>query len=200
MKSIFIYGQKNILYNYVNAFSPYVEVVCQTEIPQKSFDGLILAGGGDVSPHLYGQKNTQSVGIDLERDYTELYLIKKFTSENKPILGICRGLQIINVFFGGTLTQHVEGHSQVKGKDIYHSAYNFIDSFTHKIYGKSTLVNSAHHQVVKQLGNNLIPSCVDENGYIEGFFSNNHPIFATQFHPERMINGGKIIKFFCSQL
>lgn len=78
---------------------------------------LLLPGGGDMEPRRYGQANTASRGLEPERDTGELFLLEQFIMEKKPVLGICRGLQVLNVFFGGTLIQDLPGHSQAAGRD-----------------------------------------------------------------------------------
>ena len=81
---------------------------------------LLLPGGGDLEPWRYGQPDTACRGTDPARDAAELTLLERFTGAGKPILGICRGLQVINVFFGGTLVQDFPGHSQTGGTDRLH--------------------------------------------------------------------------------
>ena len=83
-------------------------------------DALLLPGGGDVEPWRYGQTDTASRGLEPERDRAELALLEQFTAAGKPVLGICRGMQVINVFFGGTLIQDLPGHGQVRGADRLH--------------------------------------------------------------------------------
>ena len=74
---------------------------------------LLLPGGGDMEPRRYGQANTASRGLEPERDTGELFLLEQFIMEKKPVLGICRGLQVLNVFFGGTLIQDLPGHTGI---------------------------------------------------------------------------------------
>ena len=79
----------------------------------EGYDGLLLAGGGDVDPAFYGEENTASNGIDRVRDEAELQLCERFADQGKPILGICRGHQLLNVYFGGSLYQHIDGHTWI---------------------------------------------------------------------------------------
>lgn len=198
MKSIFIYGQKNILINYERAFEcEDCKVTISKRLPNvKKYDCLVLAGGGDIVPNFYGQQNLCCENVDEKRDKAELFLIKKFLTQNKRVIGICRGMQVLNVYFGGTLFQNVYYHSQQNGKDGYHFVYNYTKSFMYDLYGKSCLVNSAHHQAIDKLGDGLIKACISPDGYIEGFYHKNLPVYAVQFHPERMSNGKRLINFF----
>ena len=82
--------------------------------------GLLLPGGGDLEPWRYGQENTASRGLEPERDAAELALLELFTVRRLPVLGICRGLQTVNVFFGGTLCQDIPGHAAQNGADRLH--------------------------------------------------------------------------------
>ena len=159
-------------------------------------DALCLCGGGDVAPCLYGEVNTDSHEIDLERDGRELFLLRKFLCHDKPVLAICRGAQIANVYFGGTLKQNVEGHSRVNDKDSYHTV-EFLNGLS-SVFGKTGTVNSAHHQSVKRLGYGLKVTAFSRDGVIEGFEA--PCLHAFQFHPERLslpnADGGKIFRKF----
>ena len=91
-------------------------------------DGLLLPGGGDMEPWRYGQTNSASRGLEPERDAAELDLLEHFTAEGKPVLGICRGLQTINVFFGGTLVQDLPGHNALT-RDRLHAVDTAVGTF-----------------------------------------------------------------------
>ncbi len=158
-------------------------------------DGLVLTGGGDVSPCLYAQVNTFSRDVDLLRDMQEFLLIKKYYDANKPILGICRGLQVINVYFGGSLFQNVEGHSQINDTDAVHQITTIDKTFMREIFGEAFSVNSAHHQAVDKLGKGLMVSARTIGGVVEAVQGKN--VIATQFHPERLSLGGdNVFKYF----
>ena len=83
-------------------------------------DALLLPGGGDLEPRRYGQAATARRALEPERDEAELLLLERFTAAGRPVLGICRGMQVLNVFFGGTLLQDLPGHSQAAGRDRLH--------------------------------------------------------------------------------
>ena len=112
---------------------------------------LLLPGGGDMEPRRYGQANTASRGLEPERDAGELFLLEQFIMEKKPVLGICRGLQVLNVFFGGTLIQDLPGHSQAAGRDRLHRVRT-APSPLQDLFGETLVVNSAHHQAADRLG------------------------------------------------
>ncbi len=152
------------------------------------FDGFLFSGGVDVNPVLYGEeKQFDSVEIDDERDASEKALFDAIYPTNKPILGICRGIQSVNVFLGGTLHQHIENHSQTESGEIRKQPISvFEGSLLHRISGKTELfVNSFHHQAVKELAPGLEVDALSPDGYIESLHSTTHPfLFCVQFHPE----------------
>lgn len=106
------------------------------------------------SPGATGQANTASRGLEPERDAGELFLLEQFIMEKKPVLGICRGLQVLNVFFGGTLIQDLPGHSQAAGRDRLHRVRT-APSPLQDLFGETLVVNSAHHQAADRLGQGL---------------------------------------------
>ena len=152
------------------------------------FDGFLFSGGVDVDPVKYGEeKKFDSVSIDSERDAFEEALFAAIYPTGKPILGICRGIQSINVWLGGTLHQHIDGHSQTEPKQVRTHSLDIVEgSMFHGICGKtSVMVNSFHHQVVKDLAPALVADAVNPDGYIEAVHQPDHRfLFAVQFHPE----------------
>lgn len=161
-------------------------------------DALVLQGGSDVSPSSYGEKgieNNRWPG-DVKRDDYELKLIELALKKKIPILGICRGMQILNVFFGGSLYQDlslqtntsVEHRNAQKYDKVFHEIINSPDSYIYKAYEHETmLVNSVHHQGIKELGKDLIveskSSC---DSIVEAFRyeNDNQFVWAMQWHPE----------------
>ena len=146
---------------------------------------LLLPGGGDLEPWRYGQGNTASGGLEPERDEAEFRLLEQFTAAGKPVLGICRGVQAINVWFGGTLRQDLPGHRAVGGADSFHRVHT-EPSFLSDICGTDCPVNSAHHQAVDRLGRGLQAAQWSEDGVTEGLFCRETPVWGVQWHPERM--------------
>lgn len=157
-------------------------------------DGLCIPGGDDVNPKLYNEDNTYSKPIDESIEQLDLDSIHIMSNQNKPIFGICRGLQILNVAFGGTLYQDI---NQQCPNSLNHS-YSFINQkpqnghLIHvientqlsKLIRNQTEVNTYHHQSIKNLAPRFIASAYSEDGIIEAFESQN--IIAVQWHPERM--------------
>ena len=148
-------------------------------------DALLLPGGGDLEPWRYGQENTGSQGLEPERDEAEWFLLEAFLAARKPILGICRGMQSINVFLGGTLVQDIPGHSAVKGRDRLHLVRTGVSSLR-ALYGELCQVNSAHHQAVDRLGSGLQAAQWAPDGIVEALTHKKLPVWAVQWHPERL--------------
>ncbi|HEY9576273.1 MAG TPA: gamma-glutamyl-gamma-aminobutyrate hydrolase family protein [Pseudobacillus sp.] len=163
-------------------------------------DGLLLTGGSDVNPHLYGHPYKKGLGdINPIRDAFELKLIERAIKRQMPILGICRGLQLLNVFFEGTLIQDMDHAYQT---DINHAGYmgprwNIAhkvklakDSMLYHCFGKEEVeVNSFHHQMIDTLGQGLEISALSEDGVIEGIVHKDYPfVAAVQWHPEMMFD------------
>ncbi len=152
------------------------------------FDGFLFSGGVDVNPTLYGEeKQFDSVEIDDERDAFEKGLFAAVYPTGRPILGICRGIQSVNVFLGGTLHQHIDGHSQTEsGENRPQDVHVMEGSLLHRICGKNDLrVNSFHHQAVKDIAPGLIVDALSTDGFIEALHSPTHPfLLCVQFHPE----------------
>lgn len=154
-------------------------------------DGLLLSGGKDVEPKLYGQeKMFDFVITDPQRDDLEYKIIKAFVDRRKPIWGICRGIQILNVYFGGTLTQDIP--TQLGGdhsKGVCHQVTLKKDSILGNLYGESMEVNSYHHQALdKPRRRSLRPSHgAESNGhtFTEAVQHETLPIWSVQWHPEQ---------------
>lgn len=159
-----------------------------------SYDGLILCGGVDIHPRHYHEPVDGSVCIDEARDQAEFALLQAYVEAGKPVFGICRGFQLINIYFGGTLHQDIpDAACHRNGRDHYiaHSVTALDDSVVGKAYGTRFWVNSAHHQAVKDLGSGLRATAFWEETYIEAFEHTTLPLFAVQWHPERMCFGQK---------
>jgi putative glutamine amidotransferase len=152
-----------------------------------NFSGLILSGGGDVHPDIYGGNPSLCVSVDRARDELEFELLKVAFARKIPILGICRGIQVLNVFLGGTLLGHIEGHSAVEGEDRRHAVNITPGTRLRAILGTESLeVNSAHHQALRELGKGLIVSAAANDGTIEAVeLPGDHFVIGVQWHPER---------------
>lgn len=162
------------------------------------FDGFVLAGGQDVSPIFYGQEPHPKLGsLSYQRDVFEIALIKKVIAANRPLLGICRGLQIINVALGGSLYQDL---SEYPNWSVKHQQYGTAwstptHSITlskkgplHKIFGDTGLVNSLHHQAIHDLAPTLIPLAHSADGLVEAVTNEKEQLLAVQWHPEAQFN------------
>lgn len=161
-------------------------------------DGLYLAGGSDICPSYYGQPYKNGIGsIVPERDAFEWKLLQKAVARQMPILAICRGFQLINVFFGGTLVQDINryykteiNHSGIVGPrwNVAHTVKLQEGTLLHDCFGKTELpVNSFHHQIIDKLGEGLKVSAVADDGIIEGLEHTDYPfLVGVQWHPEMM--------------
>lgn len=152
------------------------------------FDGFLFAGGVDVDPVLYGEQIAfDSVEIDAERDSFELALYRHVIATGKPVLGICRGLQLINVAEGGSLYQHIEGHRQdVPGTQTEQKTLVYKGSMLMELIEKDQIMtNTFHHQNVKALAPTLLPDAESADGYIEAAHKSGHRFcLGVQWHPE----------------
>ena len=141
-----------------------------------AYGGLLLVGGGDVLPAFYGC-DVPARNVNFVKDKLEFNLLHRFIGENKPVLAICRGFQLVNVFFGGSL-KNVNGH--MGKQDVYHPV-----SACGEIFGKLDRVNSAHRQAVDIVPDNAKIVAVAPDLTIEAAIYGEN-IFCAQFHPERM--------------
>lgn len=206
---ILISGKINFK-NYINAVENLGAKATAEYLPDidTSFDGLILAGGGDIDPMRFSEENNGSKNIDTARDEAEFALLKAYVDAGKPVLGICRGHQVINVFFGGSLYQDMPEavfHKSNESGDNVHTVTAKKGSILEKYYDEEFAVNSSHHQAVKKVGKGLVATALWENKYIEASEHETLPIFSVQFHPERMafankredtVDGSHIINHF----
>ncbi|MEZ6196146.1 MAG: gamma-glutamyl-gamma-aminobutyrate hydrolase family protein [Planctomycetota bacterium] len=159
-------------------------------------DGLMLTGGFDMDPSYYGQEPHRKIGeINPLRDVTEMILTKEALKRDMPILGICRGMQVLNVAAGGTLWQDIE--SQMEGEILLHfqklteeypshSCHVKPGTWLHGITGEEKVrINSYHHQAVRDLAPGFEISAVAPDGVVEAMSSHEHTFcHAVQWHPE----------------
>ena len=153
------------------------------------FDALCLTGGGDIEPSRYGEAAApETDDLDPARDDLELRLLRAALDRDLPVLGICRGFQLINVAKGGRLVQHVEGHSRSLGALASHEAAPAAGSLLAAATSdRAHLVNSSHHQAVTDdgLAPGLVPT-VRIDGFVEAFEDPGRRwLVAVQWHPER---------------
>ncbi len=153
-------------------------------------DGLLLPGGWDVDPAFYGEQRDENLGdTDPELDKTELAMFRQARSRELPVLGICRGQQVINVAMGGSLVQHLEDHDAraIGRRHLAHTIQVDPASELGRAAGEDEIhVNSLHHQAIKRLGAGLHQSAKGEDGTVEGVESDDGLIVAVQCHPEEL--------------
>lgn len=173
------------------------------QVPEmtSSFQGILLTGGGDIEPALFnGVPHPRVYGIDPRRDVLEISLVNYCAANNLPLLGICRGMQVINVALGGTLYTDIA--DQLTGalrhpcypaypRDyLAHSILMSVSTHITAITGQSQMmVNSMHHQGIKVLASDLTLSAIAPDGLVEGVEFMFHPFFlGVQWHPECLPN------------
>lgn len=157
-------------------------------------DGLVLTGGVDVAPELYGNWADETVHVNSERDGSEFKLIDMALKRGIPILGICRGLQILNVYFGGTLIIDLEkfhgrNHTAISDEEdrLHQIKLAEGSGLMNFIKQQDGTVNSSHHQAADRIGNGLKVVARADDGTVEAIESNDsHGIVAVQWHPERI--------------
>lgn len=234
MKKLLIAGYADSTVNYQNAFQrlgasfdtlppkapgPFQ---CQEKpapalsLPRLSYnpwdyDGLVLPGGGDIAPALFGARDEGSRDIDEQLDCLQLRTLDAFVQAGKPVLGICKGLQIINVHFGGTIIQDLPEPSQLvhayvspkesrppqkdspckmpvirNNGDKIHPTKAARGTFPQQLYGDAPITNSAHHQGAGSVGDGLLVAQYSCDFVIEAIYHAQLPILGVQWHPERM--------------
>jgi len=176
---------------------PVTDNVDDVRCQLKAVNGLLLIGGDDIDPTLYGEEPLPALGaVFPERDRYELMAVQLASEQGKPVLGICRGAQVINVAFGGTLEQelspqirpllqhyqnskkHVQGHSvEVEGGTILYSIF----------VQQQVRTNSYHHQAIRTVAPGFTVNARTRDGVIEGIENREKSILGVQWHPEMMI-------------
>ena len=156
-------------------------------------DALLLTGGGDVNPERWKGPSDSSLLVSEERDAFEFALLEAALRAGIPVLGICRGLQVINVLLGGTLVPHLDwaegdGHSK-RTEDRTQRRHRVgceAGSILRQLYGSTTLVNSFHHQAVDQPGKELRITARSDDGTVEGVEHVTANVLGVQWHPEML--------------
>ncbi len=232
IRFILIIGRAGFTENYKNAVASagYIPVVTDSsdllseckKNPTGSIlsrmDLLLLPGGGDISPDLLHEQNLGSYNIDRDLDLLQFSYLNYFLSNHKPVLGVCKGMQVINAALGGTLIQDMSKeqstvHAYLENQDNRHGChYVPVDEFEKfpmlpvlKCLYKNPLlpvqINSAHHQYVHSLPNELLPFQYSSDSIIEGFIHRSLPVIGLQWHPERLFcSEGSCLKLFLDAL
>ncbi len=153
-------------------------------------DGLVLVGGADIQPGLYGaESETDVYPPEPIRDRLELGLVDVAMADGIPMLGICRGLQVLNVWAGGTLHQHVPDHACYARPpdETVDEARLVPGTRIHELYGDRRRVNSLHHQTVDRLADGwTLAGRSEHDGTVEAIELPGHDVLAVQWHPELM--------------
>ncbi|GGR79218.1 gamma-glutamyl-gamma-aminobutyrate hydrolase [Streptomyces humidus] len=149
-------------------------------------DALVIAGGPDVEPGRYGAEPDPRTGPPArERDAWELALIEAALAAGLPLLGICRGMQLLNVALGGTLTQHLDGHIEAVGVVGRHPVEPVPGTLYSRVVAERTSVPTYHHQAVDRLGAGLVPSAYAADGTVEAVeLPSADWVLGVQWHPE----------------
>jgi putative glutamine amidotransferase len=185
---------------------------CEQKELVDRLDGILLTGGGDIAiDYFNGEQHPAVYGIDAARDATELGLMKNAISSGKPFLGICRGLQVVNVALGGTLFTHIPdqlsnalvhdypGEDGIQARTtLLHPVEIEVDSQLGRILGKKTLqVNSLHHQGIKDVAPGLRSVAFAPDELVEAIELPDHPFgIAVQWHPEWLTDQEAIRRLF----
>ena len=153
------------------------------------FDGFLIPGGKDINPLLYNEdQRYEIIPEEQKRTDFELVLLKEATERKKPVLGICYGMQVINLFFKGSLFQDIQSQKEDSlnhRKGIHALAVQENPFLTNG----DVEVNSSHHQAVKDIGKGLIPFAYAQDGIVEGMYLRDYEfLLGVQWHPERMEN------------
>ena len=160
-------------------------------------DGFILSGGGDINPALYGEiPHPKLEEFHSTLDHSQWLLTQEILRADKPLLAVCRGVQLLNVVQGGSLWQDVSAidhpvmlHSQFSPRgDLFHPVNIAQDSILHRLFGDKLVVNSFHHQCLKDLGKGLEITATAPDGIIEAVEMPDHRfVIGIQWHPEMLL-------------
>jgi putative glutamine amidotransferase len=150
-------------------------------------DGLLLTGGADIDPRRYDEPADPEAGpFEEVRDTFELAVLDAALAGDIPVLGICRGMQLLNVHAGGSLHQHVPSHACWDGapEAPVHPVHTVAGTRCAELYGPTVAVNSLHHQTLDRLGAGLVVAGTSPDGSVEAVELDGRDVLAVQWHPE----------------
>ena len=205
--------------NYIKALSHFddIQITCTNELPDhpEEFDALLIPGGGDIDPSLFGQEWNGTRDVDIRLDRVQITLCIAFGNMHKPILGICRGCQVINVAFGGDLIQDLP--EPQNSRHTWHSSESGVttgeDHLTHikegtflaDLYGTEVVTNSYHHQACGRIAKGFDVLQTSDDGVVEFIAHRALPIWGVQWHPEKacfetaregIADGAKLFEYY----
>ena len=209
MIKIAIAGTEEGAKNFIDALAP-LGAKGYAALEEENFDqydALILPGGADISPDLFGEEINGSRKIDRDRDVRQLAITDIFVKAKKPILGVCKGHQLLNVYFDGTVNQHIPEFKrhQWEEADQAHGSSCVSGCFLERLYGRDFPINSAHHQALGKIAPCFTPIQYSDDGVLEAVIHTSLPIIGLQWHPERMtgahlredtVDGSSVFDFF----
>lgn len=174
-------------------------------------DGFLFCGGGDITPLLFGQEPDFGIGeTDIGIDLFQIRMMKEIIETEKPVLAICRGMQVLNVARGGTIYQDLENvdfvtinHMQTSNsrRDISHKVMFVPKTRMYKLLGDFAYTNSFHHQAIDKLGDGLIVSGMTGDDIIEAIEMPSRTfVVGVQWHPENMLEGASNMKHLFNAL
>jgi microsomal dipeptidase-like Zn-dependent dipeptidase/gamma-glutamyl-gamma-aminobutyrate hydrolase PuuD len=197
------YFQSVVLAGGAPVLVPVTTDIKSLEAVVKSLDGLILSGGGDIDPFFLGEEEIPELdGVDRYRDEYDLTLLRIAFNHQLPVFGICRGHQLINVAFGGTLYQDIHtrfskdalSHSQKEPREQASHKVRLVnmDSILKRVFSNTdeVNVNSLHHQAVKDIASGFVETAVATDDLNEGIEHVEYPVWSVQWHPEAMAAPG----------
>ena len=171
---------------------PTVRTEAEAQAVVAVLDGIVFSGGEDVDPAWYGENVwNETVEVDAARDTSDVLLARAALAAGKPILAICRGSQLMNVVLGGTLYQDIPSQlpDNVGHGDAVHKIGLSEGSVLARLYGSDSLiVNSYHHQAVKDSAPGITVTACAADGMVEAWETGQ--VWAVQFHPEKMLRSG----------
>lgn len=204
---------KGLAPKYVEALThlDVTPVIVRTAVDPAEFDGLLLPGGvADVNPARYGQAPAGAASCNPALDELQFAVLDRFVRAKKPVFGICRGHQLINVYFGGALDQNIATADHHICGTIYmaHDTRAAADSFLAPLYGEQFPTNTSHHQAVARPGEGMRIVQYSDDGVAEATQHESLPVWSVQWHPELMcfayaredtVDGSVVLRWFTEQ-